>query len=400
MSIPFKTIVAFFAFSLTLMLVVLSVHLWPGNNSMLNLHTWPHEVDANGISEKYVEEVLVYHETEPTFARRVITTKFVRFFSNAFGLSLGISFTLFNFGMLLLTGFCICLLALKTTQNVRFAFLSGLLFWLSFPIMFAFFPTIYSYDDPLQYLFITLTLLAFIDKNYTFAAGFFTLSLFVRESGLLLLPGIFILLNSDFTIQSIKENARKWAPFFVLSFIFIVGKIVAQYFIQDGNFTSDAEDRFAVFAFNFQDKQFAIETLFSFTLVSLLALITFLKEPPSKWKNAFFATLILNTIIVVLFTQARESRLFLLPLFFWFPLAGKYFWNALSQVKNAFAASTLKMSFSAGAAIFIAYALAYNVYVPTAMQLHENWHNEYLFILLTFVLVLHSPFLKTSSKNG
>lgn len=399
MRISPKLFFVFAMFNATLLIVVLAVHFWPGNTSMMNMHNWPFALAENGISETYLTEVVEYHESEPTFARRVVTTKSIRFLAAFLGLTLGMSFVLFNFTMLFLAGFTLCILALKVAKNVRFAFLSGLLFWLSFPILFAFFPTIYSYDDPAQYFFLALTFLAFVDEKYMWSAVFYTLSLFIRESGLILLPGIFVLANGGFSLKNIKRSIEKWGPFLVLSLVFVAGLFAVQYGLQNQDLVQDSTNRFSALRFNFQDEQFAIETIFSFALVCLLATALFAYKIKSRWFKPFLVTLILNTLVVVFFTQARESRLFILPLFFWFPLAGEMLIQAVNEMQLTWQKNKMRfLSVALFAAMFAA-AASYFVYLPTAMKPHENWHQEYLFILLTFVLVLSINSFFNFKKN-
>jgi hypothetical protein len=390
MQAAIRPIVAFILFNSAMALLVLAVHLWPGNNSMLNLNSWEHMNPKKGLNEAYLEEVIAYHQTEPTFARRPITTQAVLGLHRSTGVSKAQSFLLFNFGILWLTGIVLSLLAHSQSKNVKSALLSGLMFWLSFPVLFAFFPTIYSYDDPLLYLFLALILVAIRRNKVWAAATFFSLAIITRESAVIMLPGIVILLNDGLSLKNLKSSWKKWGPFLSVAIFYLVAFVLLTYGHAGQSFSQDASRRFATLFFNFQNKQFAIESILSLILVCSLAFFSWKdNREHAVHRQAFMITLVINSTIVFLFTQARESRLFMLPLFFWLPFAGPLLMQAWGNFR-----AYLQHGLSWKTAVLFAFAalfygfVAFIIYQPTAMLPHENWHQEYLFVLLIFTALI------------
>ena len=395
-----RTVWAFVIFNAAMALLVLAIHFWPGNNSMLNLNSWDYMNPEKGLNEVYLEEVISYHQTEPTFARRRLTTTVVMGLHQVTGLTKGQSFVLFNFIVLWLTGIVISISALFQSKKMRTALLSGLLFWLSFPVLFAFFPTIYSYDDPLLYFFLAMTLLAIKLGNQWSAAAMFALAIVTRESAVIMLPGIMLLYNDGFKLANLKTSWKKWWPFLVVSVLYLAGLFWLEYGVAEQSISHDASRRFATFFYNFQNKQFGAESVFSFVLVCILALSTWLNNGRGKrYRQAFFLTLVLNTAVVLVFTQARESRLFILPLFFWFPYAGELLIDSLQELLLMI--RTKKWYYSVGLSLYALFAgwIVYQIYEPTAMRSYENWHQEYLFVLVTFTALIHQGLVPKSKRS-
>lgn len=369
---------------------VLAIHFWPGNNSMLNLNSWAHMNPDKGLNEAYLEEVIAYHQTEATFARRPATTQTVLALHRITGLTKGQSFVLFNFVVLWLTGIVICISALCQSKQMRTALVSGLLFWLSFPVLFAFFPTIYSYDDPLLYLFLAMMMLAIKRNKQWAAATFFSLAIITRESAVIMLPGIVVLLNDGLSLKNLKSSWKKWAPFLAVAIFYLVAFVVLTYGHAGQSFSQDASRRFATLFFNFQNKQFAVESIVSLILVCSLAFFSWRDaRRHAVYQQAFMVTLVLNTAIVLVFTQARESRLFMLPLFFWLPFAGQLLLQVFANFQQ-YIRHNLSWKTAGSFVISIVFCgfVAFIMYQPTAMLPHENWHQEYLFGLLIFTALI------------
>ena len=400
MQTGYRTVWAFVIFNAAMALLVLAIHFWPGNNSMLNLNSWDYMNPEKGLNEVYLEEVISYHQTEPTFARRRLTTTVVMGLHQVTGLTKGQSFVLFNFIVLWLTGIVISISALFQSKKMRTALLSGLPFWLSFPVLFAFFPTIYSYDDPLLYFFLAMTLLAIKLGNQWSAAALFALAIVTRESAVIMLPGIMLLYNDGFKLANLKTSWKKWWPFLVVSVLYLAGLFWLEYGVAEQSISYDASRRFATFFYNFQNMQFGAESVFSFVLVCILALSTWLNNGRGKrYRQAFFLTLVLNTAVVLVFTQARESRLFILPLFFWFPYAGELLIDSLQELLLMI--RTKKWYYSVGLSLYALFAgwIVYQIYEPTAMRSYENWHQEYLFVLVTFTALIHQGLVPKSKRS-
>lgn len=362
---------------------------------MLNLHSWDHMNGKKGLNEAYLVDVVEYHKEEPAFRARPVTTLLVEKTAQISGLSVGWSFTLINFLFLWMGGILVSLLAFQVTKTLAHAYYAQLAFWLSFPILFAFFPMIYSYDDPLQYVLILVALIFLRQKNWIGFTVSFTASLLIRESGLILLPGILWItydfnarINSGKNLKTLAILVMPIMVYYTFAFFYAQHLGIAEELKETG------KNRLVCFGENFRDQQFGIESIVSFVLVSLLALVTWPKfrEQNKTWSQAFMITLVLNTIVVLLFTKARESRLFIMPLFFWLPYSGQLLGHAVKRIAQnvklqPFSTSVWVLCLGSSAAL-----IAFYIYQPTGMKPFNNWHQEYLFGLLIFAgLIFLNP---------
>ena len=365
---------------------------------MLNLHSWDHMNGKKGLNNAYLTDVVEYHKEEVAFAARPATTWLLEHISQFTGLSIGWSFTILNFVFLCIAGILVSVLSFRLKQSVPKSYLSQILFWLSFPILFAFFPMIYSYDDPLQYVLILGSLVFLKDRRLLAFLLLFFLSLLVRESGLILLPGIlWILLDNEKPI--LKASNFKLLGALVLPAIsyFIFSAWYANHLNITNELNALNQNRWVCFGQNFGDPQFRIESIVSFFLVCLLPILTWpeFKKLNSKWAWAFLGTLILNTILVLIFTRARESRLFFIPLLLWLPYSGQLISGAVMRIVDNFKTHTWQSIISLILIALAATYMSFRIYQPTGMKPHENWHQEYLFVLLTFAAFINLRFNKT-----
>ena len=158
--------------------------------------------------------------------------------------------------------------------------------------------------------------------------------------------------------------------------------------------------RFDGFIYNFQSPDYTIETLGSIFLVLGLPVYLFLigkKELSesklfSKSARVFWVTLIINTFIVILFTRARESRLFVLPLFFLWPVFASLF---LDEMKLIFSKKNYlqvirnwKLLGLFLLLIGLNYLLSFHLY--NSNEGAGDYFNEYFFVI---VYIISSHFL-------
>ena len=103
----------------------------------------------------------------------------------------------------------------------------------------------------------------------------------------------------------------------------------------------DIRNRLLHFKLNVGENIAATETIFSFFLILGLPIyflvISIIKKSYSsllekKLFKSFLITVIINSVIVILTTKARESRLFVIPLFFLWPI----FFNYLKNMNENF----------------------------------------------------------------
>lgn len=291
----------------------------------------------NRISNGFLTSQIKYHKEFGPFARRPFTTWLIETTSETFGLKLGVAFVPVNFILLFLSGILIYLLSIRLKDNRQQGLFNVVCYFLTFSILFAFFPPVFSYDEPLQYCFILLGLMAFVQKKWLFYVIFFSLALITRETTVLLLPALVVFIPG-LTLDSKKGFTIDRLRLYVLIALPVVfyGIFIAIYLwkhqLVDATKT-EMISRYSCFLENFENTKNTIESLVSFFVslgVPLYFSLLFLSQrTPNNFQQqfifAFLLTALINTPIVFLSSFARESRLFALPLFFLWPMASQLF---------------------------------------------------------------------------
>ncbi len=397
--------------SLFFTLFSLGIHMASFSDSMFN--------DNNHrVSNGYLTYMVNYHKELPAFSRRPLSTFLIEMTSQLSGLSIGESYIWVNYTLFFLSGVLLFWLAFKLTNAYWNSIFAMAAYFLSFSVFFAFFSPIYTYDEPLQYCLILMALLSLLKQRWLAYIFCFTLATISRETSVLLLPAMALFfpvgINSSRLFWS-KENLRKWLLIFTPIFLYIIflGIFLSQKELLKGAET-EVGDRFSCFLENFENQKNAVESIVSIFLslgTFLYLLWAFLKNGAptnleKKLINAFLLTFVLNTVIVLLLSFARESRLFTLPLFFLWPLAGSLF---LQEIKIVF---SLKLYYSCFKnwqylfclllSIFINYLISFKIY-ESFYDASGKTHlfNEYLFVAFLFISVhfLLSHFLNRNPEQ-
>lgn len=357
----------------------------------------------NFISNEYLTITVDYHKSFHAFARRPITTYLIDLISRNTLLSIGQSFVLINFFFLIICGIALFYLSNTLLNAIPFSYISVVLFYLSFTILFAFFPTIYSYDEPIQYFLIFISLIALLNEKWTLYVISFSLSLITRESGLVLLPSIAIFLFS-FRLKNEKLiSSTNLKNFILLIFpvIIYLGYLFTFIYLTGVSEETKTEftKRLSLFDFNFQDQRFAIESIFSIFLTigfSLYILFWYTKEyllnaKEYKMVKAFLLSLIINTILVLTTAQAREARLFALPLIFIWPLLGKFFYHEIQLFKSLVLIKNILKNWAYMSfllmLIFISSIFRNFIFHPTGWEKDTSYQDEYFLILLILISI-------------
>src|SRR5690606_28233290 len=208
-----------------------------------------------------------------------------------------------------------------------------------FSNLFAFFPPIYSYDEPLQYTFLFAALIALYAHRYVLFVLLFAVAAIARESQVILLPAIWFFVQPiafDRPAKLFSAPSLMRALLLGLPVLIYVGStlIYAQSIVLQLGNSQAAAERFAHFDLNFSHQPKAIETFLSIFLACGLPLYFLSGRSMEKrtisdrnhaFVQAFLLTFLLNTLIVLIFTKARETRLLVLPLFFLWPVFSTIF---------------------------------------------------------------------------
>ena len=365
-----------------ILLLVAYLHLLPQHNSMWNLRFDKYAPDGSGLSVDYLTEVVTYHQSEQAFARRPLNTWLVIGLGVLSGLSLAKSFLLLQLFI-----FWMCSLALYSlSDSHRQGLLNQTLFLLGFSIFFAWFPPIYTYDEPLQYLLLFGSLAAWRLQKLWFGMLLLAGAMVARETSLLLWPSFFYLFGcGGGRLTGFKRGTLAVVAFYAVWFL------ISEHLVgvpQDVG--SEVLLRFKLLAQNFDETHLS-ETCWMFFLVVGIPLQLSLLFPeawPKRDRYAFWLALLLNTVIVVATARAREARLFALPLIFawpWFAGAIKILYLEVGQKAAAMAKSVWIYLML----LPLAYYLGRYTLSQTAANPAENWFNEYLFlyVLLFFELL-------------
>jgi hypothetical protein len=386
------------------------IHFSEATNLMLNDNN-------NDVSNQYLTIVVDYHKSNPEFQKRPITTFLIEKTVQITDIRVGEAFILINFLFLFISGILIYHISLLFEKNSTIAIVNVLIYFTCFSNLFAFFPPVYTYDEPIQFCLILLGMLFIYRAKWWGYIIFFSLSLIARESGLILLPGLLLICiykEGDFIFKKYisKKNFLKLLYLMIPAVLYLLYLII---FIEKNNITPDPKtdllSRFSLYAFNTQTQKYAFESLISFFLVlglPLYFLINGVKNRGVYWTkyhkyvNAFLLTVIINSVIVLFLTQAREVRLFVIPMLFIWPIFSRLFIEDLKLLISIkqYISTFSKLNYVAFFAFlnFLNYTLSFKVYETTIGSPSENYFNEYLFIIL-FVILTHATLkhnLKTS----
>ena len=394
--------------SFLFVMLIYGIHMLPMSDSMLNENN-------TKLSHVFLASQIRYHQEFAPFARRPLTSLLIEGSSGIFGITLGESFVLVNLLLLFFSGLLVYKISLKLNATSGQALFNQVAYFLTFSILFAFFPPVFSYDEPLQYCLIMMGILALIREKWLYYVLLFLLAIIARESSLFLLPGLAIIF-SGFSLKS----KNMWS-FSVNRKLLLLLVPLPLYIIYLGIFlwatgiwkeTSEvAASRLSCYFQNFGAYASAVESIVSFFLVlgpSLYFLFMVNKQKifsalEKKYVQAFLLALVINTPIVMVATLARESRLFALPLIFLWPLVGQLFGKELALLMrpNLYLDCLKDWRYSGLLLLLslISYAIAFRLYIPSFPS-KDNFFNEYLFVILLIMSVhfLFAGFLK--SKMG
>lgn len=382
--------------SFLFVLLIYGIHMLPVSDSMLNENN-------TELSNVFLASQIRYHQEFAPFARRPLTSLLIEGSSGIFGITLGESFVLVNLLLLFFSGLLVYILSIALSASKGQALFNQVSYFLTFSILFAFFPPVFSYDEPLQYCLIMLGILALIREKWLYYVFIFLFATITRESTLFLVPGLAIVF-SGFSLKA--KNMWSMSVKRKLLLLFVP---LPLYFIYLGIFlwTTDiwketsevAANRLSCYFQNFGTYASSVESIVSFFLVLGPGLyFLYMSNKPKiftalekKYIQAFLLAVVINTPIVMVATLARETRLFALPLIFLWPMAGQLFGKELLSLLRVIGylngLKDWRFWLLLGFSCYINYLVSFKIYVPSFPP-KDNFFNEYLFILL-FIVSVH-----------
>ncbi len=200
-------------------------------------------------------------------------------------------------------------------------------YYTHFTIVFAFFDSMSTYDEPLMYLCLTLAFSVLLRKGLWYSFPFFLLAGIGRESSFFFLPLLFFY---DFG-QSLRNRIVFCVGLLLAYFLYLRWYLPPELAAQSKTFLW--QDRPFAWKQNFRNGYEAIQSLlcmFLSTGIPLFVLHAIRKavDRSEKLNTILRFTLLLlvaNNIIVLTFGLAAEARLFALPLILGWPLMPFYF---------------------------------------------------------------------------
>jgi len=229
------------------------------------------------------------------------------------------------------------------------------------------------------------------------------LSIIARESTVILIPAIafFLLSIKDSTpIKFLSPTNLKRLLLLIIPFVLytIFLAIYINVYKLEEAISTDLSARFSGFEMNFSSSVASSETIISmFVILGVPCYFTYfilrnriVTQKQMKFINAFLLTVIINSIIVLLFTKAREVRLFAIPLFFIWPIFSELFREEIKIVcsPNLYLQIFKQWKYTLFFLFlnFLNYMISFNLYKTTVGG--DDYFSEYLFVLL-FIIIAH-----------
>ena len=387
-------------------LTILSIHMLPSVDSMLNENN-------TRISHVFLKSQINYHKEIAPFARRPLTTFLIESSQKIFGLKAGYAFILVNFLLLGYSGVLVYKLSRVLMASKTNGLTNMMVFFTSFSVLFAFFPPVFTYDEPLQYCFLLLALIAFVRRKWLWYIILFSLALVARETSILLLPALVLFLpnTENHFGKNIFSNLKKYGLLILLPTVFYGCYVVFFIYHQKLLHATHIEmaSRYSCFLENIESIKNSVESAVSiFITLGLFLYFTYFylkrKNRPS-WQNkfvfAFLLTVAINTPIVFLTAFARESRLFALPLLFVWPMFMQLFGSDLTFLKSKNDYNSLlknwRMMLVFTTITFTNIVFCF-IYYPQLGLGENTYFAAYLFCTI-LLLTTHYCLYKTTSKK-
>ncbi|CAM4390813.1 EpsG family protein [Zobellia roscoffensis] len=384
---------------------ILSIHMLPSVDSMLNENN-------TQISHVFLKSQINYHKEIAPFARRPLTTLLIESTQQLFSFRAGYAFILVNFLLLGFSGVLIYLLSLVLKATKEQGLINMLVFFTSFSVLFAFFPPVFTYDEPLQYCLLLMACIAFVKRKWFWYMVLFSLAMVARETSVLLLPALVLLLPGmqNHPRKKLGLNLKKNSLIIISPILFYGCYIVFFIYHQRLLHSTHTEitSRYSCFLENIENTRNIVESIVSIfiTLGPFLYFSYFyLKRKNSEtWKNnfvhAFLLTALINTPLVFMTAFARESRLFALPLIFLWPMFMQLFEHYLKPLtfKRTFQELVRNTQMLLLFGVFTLFNFLFCfVYYPYLGLGENNYFAGYIFSVC-LVLSLHYCTCKTLSK--
>jgi len=373
-------------------LLILLIHTGVSLRSMITVQ---HNKGIHEVFESaYLTDAVNYHQEVVDFAKRPVSTFLIQHFSRITHWSVGDSFVCINFFLLFLNGILLYVLSVRHFTTHRNALFNLLIYYSSFAILFSFFIPVYSYDEPVQYFFLFLTLIFYYENKLwlLIVSAFF--ALLARETSILLLAGLALY----------HYTTNGWSLKFLLKFavpVLLYGLYLYWFFSTHESLIdqlqSDSRSRLNALHNNFADASYTIESIFALLNTSILPVFFIsckmrrvqLDDKTIRWFQVFTVVLVANALLTYVFTQAREVRLFNLPFVLFYPY-GYFIRDEITaickRIKITALISKWQFWLVSITGVTVSYLLSCKLFQTTLGVDSDHLFNEYSFAVLIIVL--------------
>lgn len=370
---------------------------------------------SHRIDHHFVEQIVEYHTTHPAFVRRPLVTGAIEIVHRVLDVSYAYGFIAVNFILLFLCG--AVLYRVSRTYDVSHvgALVSVVLFYSSFSVLLAFTLEMSTYDDLLQYIVIWLALLYVMQQRWYAAVAALFLALWSRETTLLLIPGLLLFLYPVGTrLRDVYQHVQFKKSIYIIAIATICYLIVLGTALYYFGMVGQAQayfvsERWTHLMFNFQNQQYALQSVASIMLVlgfPLFILGAYVRDHVLSVRDraiiaAFLVSIVINTAVVLTMARAQEARLLALPLLFVWQLLGTYaitvfktWWLSLRRAITQCDITDIRMWFYICHALFLLivdYIICFVVFAPPVFAELLFLFRGYLFILFACVIIYYLP---------
>lgn len=387
-----------------LVYAIREIHLMPVSQSMFN--------------EAALQTAIDYHRDLPVFAARPLTTAIVEMMSAWFHCSEPVAFVQLNLFLLWLSGVLLYVLSMRWGGSNRGAIIAVVSYYFCFSNIFAFFPPIYTYDEPLQFSLILSAMLwlpspcfetdnhllqttenkhaiksvpGYVDILKFFLFGLLLgLSFVCRETGVVILPAVFFVYGffpHGLSIRLFQEHRNRLLIFGIAISLLMVWFWKQQWLIKHPLAASDqglwqVEARIKNLSQNFYDSTYTLETISGFLLVLTLPFVL-------SWRVLFtnklvftgiLISILINTAVVLTMAKAREARLFALPLLMVWPMISLVRHSFRKPARNSITIPVLLSG--------ISLSIYFSLYAYTGTILTATYEFFKIYILIYCIVIL------------
>ena len=343
------------------------------------------------------EELYYFRMADSEFARKLFVLGFQRICYSV-GIPFQFAFNLIN-SIALFSFFITSFRLAKNGLDFLSPFIFSFFIVFTFPILFAFLPVLFTYDDIVQFLFLSLFFIAFYDRKNLQAYFWFFLACLAKETTIFF--GAFLLPYFWIEKKDLKQMFIELIPYGCIVFLY---SIIIYYSFDDslkqGSIDYMKEMRFTFYKANFSDPLRVVEVSYYILSVYLLPLVLWFNLPKVELKKSirlgFIVLTVSNLLIALVAAEAVEARIYfmtLIPLFPFFAPKLQETWLFLKNKQN-FRPKLLVISVLVSSFLISLYSpqvkRAYYVFAP------------YFFVYFSFciyLILLHTKGISSSINS-